>query len=238
MSVVAIVQARMGSTRLPGKVMKKMKGRPVLFHFIRRMHESKKIDKIVIATPDKAESQPILDLAKEMDVEIFKGSESDVLDRFYQAAKKHKADIIVRVTSDCPLLDPMVVDRVIGKFLEGGHDYVSNNLEKSFPHGLDTEVFSFKALEKAWKETADEYDREHVTPYFYRNPDKFKLSNVSNSEDQSRYRWTLDTKEDFAFISEVYKRMYREGEIFYTEDILNLLSENPHLLKMCTQQEK
>ncbi|GBE18164.1 3-deoxy-manno-octulosonate cytidylyltransferase [archaeon BMS3Abin16] len=218
MRIVAIVQARMGSTRLPGKVMIKVLGRPLLYHFIERMKRAKKIDQIVIATPDKDENRSIILLANEMGIEVFKGSENNVLDRFYQTAKKYKADVIVRVTSDCPLIDASVVDSVIDLFLKGGYDYVSNNIEGSFPHGLDTEVFSFKALEEAHNNAVTDYDKEHVTPYI-RNTSKFVLGNLKCKKDLSGLRWTVDYPEDIAFVQKIFE--FFEGNEFTMQDTVD-----------------
>jgi len=167
-----------------------------------------------------------------MGIEIFKGSENDVLDRFYQTAKKHCADIVVRVTSDCPLVDPKVVDETIEYFLNGECDYVSNNLEKSFPLGLDTEVFTFSALERAWEEASDGFEREHVTTYIKNNPHIFKTKNFKNDVDRSMYRWTVDYESDVEFVKAIYDRLYKPGEVFYMEDVLTLLKENAYLKKL------
>ncbi|PKP51251.1 MAG: acylneuraminate cytidylyltransferase [Candidatus Altiarchaeales archaeon HGW-Altiarchaeales-3] len=163
---------------------------------------------------------------------MFRGSEDDVLDRYYKAAKEVNADVVVRMTSDCPLIDPKVSDKVIETFLNNHCDYCSNCLKRTYPQGLDTEVFSFEALEEAWKEAGEYYQREHVTPYIHENPGKFKLLTVSNDKDLSHLRWTLDTIEDFNFINEIYKRLYNEEKIFYIEDILKILDKEPELIEI------
>lgn len=232
MRVVAIIQARMGSTRLPGKVLKTILGKPVILWDLERVSLSKLINDIVVAIPVGKENDIIADTIQNHNPRILisRGSEDDVLDRYYNAAKKSKAEIVVRITSDCPLIDPIVVDKVIEQFLNIDCDYCSNSLKRTYPRGLDTEVFSFDVLAKAWREAKKDYEREHVTPYIIENPEKFKLINVSNDIDLSQHRWTLDMKEDFEFIKEVYQKIYPEKHIFFMDDILELLNREPELI--------
>lgn len=232
MKVVAIIQARMGSTRLPGKVMKEILGKPVILWDLDRISLSKLIDEIVVAIPYEKENDVIADTIKEYNDKIIitRGSEDDVLDRYYQAAVKTNADVVVRITSDCPLIDPVVIDQVIGQFLDNDCDYCSNSLTRTYPRGLDTEVFSFKVLEEAWNEATKDYEREHVTPYIIENPDKFKLLNVANDIDLSHLRWTLDTKEDFELINAVYKSIFPKKQLFLMDDILELMNKEPELI--------
>jgi len=234
MKIVAIIQARMGSTRLPGKVMKLILGKPVILWVLERVSLSKLIDKIVVAIPSGKENDVIVDAIKEYDDKIIisRGSEDDVLDRYYQAAVKTDADVVVRITSDCPLIDPVVIDNVIEQFLDNDCDYCSNNLKRTYPIGLDTEVFSFDVLAKAWGEAKNDYEREHVTPYIKENPDKFKLLNVSNDVDLSHLRWTLDTKEDLEFIKVIYERIYPKKHMFFMKDILDMLQKQPELIEI------
>jgi spore coat polysaccharide biosynthesis protein SpsF len=227
--IVAIVQARMGSTRLPGKVLSRILGKPMLWHLINRLKRSRLLDQIVIATTDKERDRPILELADEMGIGSFAGSEDDVLDRYYQAATKFSADIVVRITADCPLIDPKVVDKVIQRYLEEDCDYATNAIRRTYPDGLDVEVFSYMALEKAWKEAEWASEREHVTPYIWKNPDKFRLVNVENSVNLSDLRWVVDEEIDLQFVRQVYEHLYKEGQVFYMEQILELLGEYPEL---------
>jgi len=230
MKIVAIVQARMGSTRLPGKVMLDLLGEPVLVRDVNRLRRSKMLDEIVIATTNLPADDLIVSLCKERGWKYSRGDESDVLDRYYQAARSCNADVIVRVTSDCPMIDPEVVDRVIRVFLDlPGIDYVSNTLPpRTFPRGLDTEVMTFEALERAWTEDEDPKLREHVTPYIYRNPEKFQTRSVLNERDLSSHRWTLDTPEDLAFIRAVYEHF--ENDDFTWVDVLEYLDEHPEIV--------
>lgn len=230
MNVVCIVQARVGSTRLPRKVLKKICGKTILEHDIDRLKRVKNIDKIVIATTTEEKDIEIVNEANRLGTTCFRGSEKDVLSRYYYAAKENNADIVVRITSDCPLLDCRITENTINYYLENSYDYVSNTLERTLPRGLDTEVFSFSILEKAFNEAILDIDREHVTSYIYTNKDKFSLGCYRFSKDYSNHRWTLDTEEDFNFISCIYNELYKKNKYFDTNDILNLLNRRPDLL--------
>jgi spore coat polysaccharide biosynthesis protein SpsF (cytidylyltransferase family) len=237
--VVAIVQARMTSTRLPGKVLKEIAGKPVLWHIINRLRKTKLIDEIVVATTVNFADRQILELVHGMGIKAYAGSEADVLDRYYQTAKTLNADVIVRITSDCPLLDSEVVDKVISSFLRSALDYVSNtcvldnnDCKQTFPDGFDTEVFSFAALKCAWKNASLVSEREHVTPYIWKNPQLFSIGHVSSTEDFSNFRFTLDYEDDLIFIREVYDRLSDKGLTFGLRDIVNLLETNPDLLEI------
>jgi len=231
-NIVAIIQARMGSIRLPGKVLMDIEGKPMLWHVINRVKYSKLINKIVIATSTNKKDDVIEEFCKSNNIDFYRGSEMDVLDRYYQAAKVFKASLIVRITSDCPLIDPEVVDLVIKTHLSSDVDYTSNNIERTFPRGLDTEVFKFSALEKAYKEAVAPYQREHVTVYIYENPYLFRLNNVKNDKDISYLRWTVDEKADLHFVREIYKRLNKEDRIFLMRDILNVLEREPFLIEI------
>lgn len=231
--IVAIIQARMGSTRLPGKVMKEILGRPMLWHMINRLEKSKLIEKMVIATTTNEKDKVILEFARKHNLESYTGSEDDVLDRFYQTAKKCGARTIVRATPDCPLIDPELVDKIIGYYLENQDklDHVCNGL--SFPDGIvETAVFSFAALERAWKEARLASEREHVTPYIRNHPEIFRTATIENDEDLSHIRLTVDDERDFRLVTEVFKNLYREGEIFHLKEILDLLRRKPELLEI------
>jgi len=239
--VVAIIQARLGSTRLPGKVMKEIVGKPVLWHVIHRVKASKLIDSILVATTVNDEDNKIMEFVDTLGIENFAGSEEDVLDRFYQAAKKSKADVIVRITADDPLKDPVIIDKIVKTFLENKNnvDYVSNTIKPTYPEGIDVEVFSFSALKKAWIEATSKFDREHVTSYIWRNPKKFKLMNIVNERgDLSHMRWTLDTQQDFDFIQEVFIKLYQKERIFMMDDVLDLLKKHPQISKLNEQIER
>ena len=234
MRVIAIVQARMGSTRLPGKVLKQLGGRSVLSWVIARVRQFSRIDSLLIATTVEPADEAVVKEAERCSAEVFRGNESDVLDRYYRGACHARADVIVRITSDCPLIDPEVSDHTIQKFLDERPDYASNGLERTYPRGLDTEVLKSSALERAWREASEPYQRAHVTPYLYQNPDKFRLLSVKGEADFSGYRWTLDTQEDAEFLQEVFARL--GGSVDFTwRDVLRLLEREPALAEINQQ---
>ncbi len=226
-NAVAIIQARMSSRRLPQKVMAEIIGKPMLYHVVKRAERAEMINKVIIATSDHCADDTIEAFCKDNAVNCFRGSLDDVLERYYQAARYFKAEVIVRLTADCPLLDPDVIDRVIETFFRGGYDYVSNMLECSYPDGLDTEVFSFEALERAWREAKLKSEREHVTPYIRNHPELFRLGNVSHMENISHMRWTVDDPRDIDFVRSVFERLGNSH--FGMKEILNLLKKHPEL---------
>ncbi|CAD5937734.1 cytidylyltransferase domain-containing protein [Planktothrix agardhii] len=229
MKTVIIVQARMTSTRLPGKVLKQVLGKPLLEYQIERLQRVKLANEIVIATTTNETDEPIVELCNRLAVAYFRGSEDDVLSRYYGAATAHKADLVVRVTSDCPLIDPQVIDTVIDYCLQNQshYDYVSNSLERTYPRGMDTEVFSFSTLQQAFGEATAQPDREHVTPFIYRQPARYRLGHVIYSEDCSHHRWTVDTPEDFELIQKIIEAIYPRKPNFTLEDCLSLLKKHP-----------
>ena len=229
MRMITINQARMTSTRLPGKVLKEVLGKPLLEYQIERLHQVRLADELVIATTTNDTDQPIVDLCEHLGVKYYRGSEEDVLSRYYEAATYFRADAVVRVTSDCPLIDPGVVDQVIGLYIRNHdkYDYVSNTLQRTYPRGLDTEVLSMAALEKAHKEAREQPEREHVTLYIYRRPEQFQLANYSCAEDYSQYRWTVDTPEDYELIKLILQELYPVNNRFTWLDVLDLLSKYP-----------
>jgi spore coat polysaccharide biosynthesis protein SpsF len=231
MRVIAIVQARMGSTRLPGKVLRQLGGRSVLSWVIHRVRQFRRIDGLLIATTVEPADDAVVKEAERCSAEVFRGNESDVLDRYYRGARHAQADVIVRITSDCPLIDPELSDYTIQRFLEEQPDYASNALERTYPRGLDTEVMMFPALERAWQEASELYQRAHVTPYLYQNPDKFRLLSVKGDIDLSGYRWTLDTPEDAEFLGGIYERL--GGAVDFTwQDVLRLVEREPALAEI------
>lgn len=229
--ITVIIQARTGSTRLPGKVMKELCGKTVLAHDIERVSQAKMVDEIIIATTTHDSDDVIVQEAERLGVKVFRGSEDDVLSRYYFAAKEAEADVVVRITSDCPLIDPVILDDIIRVFLDGSYDIVTNagnDLSKrTFPRGLDAEVFSFEMLETAHLKAVETYQREHVTPYIYENAKS--VFYYQNDVDYSKYRWTLDTEEDWLLISAIYQRLYHGEHNFYFKDILSVMEENPEL---------
>ena len=229
MKIAALIQARMNSTRLPGKVMKKINSYPIIELIIERLKFSKKIDEIILATTKNEEDDYLSKHASSLGVKVFRGSEKNVLDRFYKAAKENNLDCIVRITADCPLVDPWLVDQIINEFLNSDYDYISNALEPTYPDGLDCEVFSMKALEKSWKEAISQHQKEHVTPYIYET-DNFRIKNFSSKKDFSNLRWTVDENIDLLVIKNIYT--YFSPRIdFNWEDVIDLYNKNPDLFK-------
>lgn len=230
--IVAVVQARLGSTRLPNKILRKLNGITLLEFLIQRLKRSKSISKIVIATTDKKTDDVLAGYAKKLGVGCFRGSEEDVLDRTYNAARQHGADVIVRITSDCPLNDPALIDSMVDEFLHADLDYLCNRKPPTYPDGFDIEVFSFKSLEKAWEEAKFRFEREHVTPYISEHEDIFRVKSISYPKDYSHLRLTVDYEEDFELVKQVYEALYGKNPMFTLEDILDFLNKNPALLKI------
>jgi len=225
-----IIQARMGSSRLPGKVlMKSDNGMPLLYHVINQLRHCSKVKNLVIATTTNQEDDEIEKFADNNSVNVFRGSEKDVLDRYFQCAKKYSFSTIVRITSDCPLIDPQIVDKVIERFFSGNYDYATNTLIRTFPIGTDAEVFSFSALETAWKNAQLPSEREHVTPHL-RNKGNFKTINVENDTNISNLRLTVDRIEDFELINEILNNLSINP--IHLENILELFSRKPELIEI------
>lgn len=229
MKTVIIVQARMTSTRLPGKVLKTVLDKPLLEYQIERLRRVSLADEIVIATTINDTDQAIVALCERLDVPFYRGSEDDVLSRYYEAAVTHNADVVVRVTSDCPVIDPNIINDVIGHYLQNypQYAYVSNCQKRTYPRGMDTEVFSFKSLEQAFQEATAQPDREHVTPFIYMHPQRYQIGEICYSNNQSQHRWTVDTQEDFELIRRILEALYPHDPQFTLEKMLNLLAQHP-----------
>ena len=226
-----IIQARTGSSRLPGKAMKLLDGKYSILHYvINQLKYSKLLDDIIIATTDLKEDDVIVKFAQENGFKYFRGSEKDVLDRHYQCAKKFEFSTIVRIPSDKPLIDPHIVDKVVQVFLTSKYDYVSNFLQYTFPFGTEVEVFSFEALEKTWKLAILPSEREHVTPYIYNHRDKFKIFNVNNSENLSHLRWEVDREKDLEIVKRIVERIKTRPIVL--KDIMNLYALDPTLFNI------
>lgn len=231
MKILAILQARMTSTRLPGKILKPVLGKPLLHYELERLRRCPSITQLIVATTTNFQDDPVAALCEAEDLACYRGSEHDVLGRFYQAALPYQPDAILRVTGDCPLLDPQVVEGILHAYMnEGSVDYVSNSLERTFPRGLDAEVFSFWALEAAHREATDPIEREHVTPFLYRNPERFRLKQHKQSPNLSHHRWTVDTPEDFELIANILSSIYLANPDFTQADVLALLEKRPDWL--------
>lgn len=228
MKIVAIIQARMGSTRLPGKVLADLAGEPMLTRVVRRVQRTPGVAQTVVATTTEAADDAIEALCRKHDWPCFRGDQNDVLDRYYKAACEHQADAVVRVTSDCPFIEPEVIRQVVTEFLEHqpGCEYVANTLNRrTLPRGLDTEIVRFDTLERTWREAKTAAQREHVTPYIYGNPHLFQLHSVYHPTDLSNLRWTVDTTEDLEFARLVYDHFGHDR--FSWQEVLKLLEIHP-----------
>ncbi|WP_374571859.1 cytidylyltransferase domain-containing protein [Phenylobacterium sp.] len=222
--ILGILQARMSSTRLPGKVLQPVLGQPMIARQVERLRRSRRIDRLVVATSDQPDDDGLAEVCEGLGLGVFRGSLDDVLDRFHGALSAFgPADTVVRMTADCPLTDWALIDRVIDAHLEGGGDYASNTPpERTFPHGLDVEVMRAEALETAWREAKDPYEREHVTPFIYRHPERFALAYVSDAPSLAHLRWTVDLPADLAFVRYVYETLYPANPAFTSADIVAL----------------
>jgi len=238
--ITAIIQARMSSTRLPGKILKNIEGEPLLNYVIKQTLASRYIKNVIIATTDSNDENIIVDLCKKNKIQVFRGSKQDLLDRYYKCALKYGCDPIIRITSDCPLIDPEIIDKIIEEFITNNYDYVSNNLKFvngkwenstcNFPQGMTVEVSNFKTLETAWIHAKKLSEREHVFPYIQFNPKIFKIQNVTYFEDLSNIRCTVDRKEDLEFVQEIYKRIPKNINYVRIKDIKEIINKNPELL--------
>lgn len=227
MKTIAIVQARMGSTRLPNKVMLPIMGVPMIELLLSRLSKAQQVDQIIVATTVSPKNQPLVEYVRKIGLDVFQGSENDVLDRYYKTAKANSPDIVVRITGDCPLVDPNLVDAVIKVFKQNEADYVSNVNPPTYPDGLDIEVFSFNALERAWREADKTYDREHVTPYL-RESGKFTTRNFCNDKDYSSERWTVDESVDFQIVKGVFEHFWPRND-FGWQEVMALRQIQPEL---------
>lgn len=236
--ILAILQARVSSTRLPGKVLKPILGMPMLARQLERVRRARRLDRLVVATSTDASDDPIEALCRYEGVQCFRGKLDDVLDRFYQAASALRPEHVVRLTGDCPLSEPAVIDQVCDFFLEGGYDYATNALRPTFPDGLDVEIFRFGCLEQAWKEAVLPSHREHVTPFIHKNPQRFRIGHFMNSADLSHLRWTVDEAEDLELVTKIYQALYPDDPAFDMAAILSLLERHPEWKTMNTMHQR
>jgi spore coat polysaccharide biosynthesis protein SpsF len=232
MRVGAVIQARMGSTRLPGKALVDIEGRSMLARVVDRTRRARTVDCVIVATTTGAQDDAIERHARELDVDVYRGDEDDVLDRYYQASRLNRLGVVVRITSDCPLLDPGLADRVVQLLLQPGSrvDYAANTLRRTYPRGLDVEAVPFATLERVWREASSFHERAHVFPYVYEHPNWFVTAGITDQIDRSDMRWTVDTAEDLAFVREVYRCL---GERDFTwMDVVSVLEARPELLRI------
>lgn len=239
MSVNAIIQARCGSTRFPNKVFALIDGKPLLWHVVNRLKYAKKIDDIIVATTVSEKDDKIEEWCKENNVHCFRGSEENVLNRYYSASEAFPSNYVVRITADDPFKEPKVIDAVITKLIEEGYDHVTNNLPPSYPEGLDCEAFKKSALDRSEKEAETAFEREHVTQYIYHHPEIFKIGNVSNGENLSYLRWTVDKDVDYEMVKAVYAHRNPANKgILLMDEILDILKANPEIEKINSEVER
>jgi spore coat polysaccharide biosynthesis protein SpsF (cytidylyltransferase family) len=224
-----IIQARTGSSRLPGKVLSKIQSKPMIWHVINRVKKVKNVKQIILATSTNFVDRPLVKIAEQENILTFTGNPTDVLDRYYQASLKFNIDPIIRITGDCPLIDPKLITNMLDFFQHEKYDFISNNLNPTYPDGLDVSIFSFNVLEKTWKKANLQSEREHVVPYITKHKNIFKIFSYENSKNLSNYRWTVDEKNDLIFVRKIYHLM-KPKTIFYTNDVLKLIKQNPKLL--------
>ncbi len=230
--VVGIVQARTSSSRLPGKVLKPILGAPMIQRQLERLTRAQELTVLAVATSVDSSDDAVAAVAENIGVPCVRGSLEDVLDRYYNAASELNADVVVRLTADCPLTDPAIVDDVVRLHLRGGYDYTSNFIDRRFPDGLDAEAMSIETLGAAWRDAAPGPDREHVTPWIYNHPEVFRLGSLRNEEDLGALRWTVDEAADFDFVTAVYERLYTDNPGFGMADVLRLLENEPEIAEI------
>jgi len=234
-TIGVILQARMGSQRLPGKVLRPIAGRPMLEWCLLRLGDSKRCGRVIIATSTAPQDEAIVHLCEQFEAPHFRGSENDVLGRYYEAARHFRVDPVIRITADCPLIDPNVLDALIDAFAAERVDYLSNTLnERTFPLGLDAEIFSFDALEQAYHLATKPYEREHVTPYLYQHPQQFRLTGYKNSVNLSHFRVTVDSQEDLRLVDAIYAHFNAcdRGHRFSLDELIEFLSRQPELVEI------
>jgi spore coat polysaccharide biosynthesis protein SpsF len=233
-NIITVVQARMGSSRLPGKVVMSLAGKPLLVRIVERIKQAKLSGVVVVAATTSPEDNMIENICKAENIEIFRGDTNDLLDRHYKAGMKYNADVVVKIPSDCPLIDPAVIDRVLAFYVnnQNDFDFVSNLHPPTYPDGNDVEAINMEALKKAWSNARQDFEREHTTPYIWENPQQFRIGNVcweTGFNYSMTHRWTIDYEEDFIFIKTVYDELYHINPSFTLYDIINLLEKKPVL---------
>jgi glutamate-1-semialdehyde-2,1-aminomutase len=238
MKIIAIIQARAGSKRLPSKVLMDLAGKSVIERVCERAGKIGGIDDVIVATTVAPQDDALMELCKSAGIKVYRGSEEDVLDRYYQAAKQYGADALIRITGDCPLLDPHESEKVVEKFKGGGFDYVSNTRPPMLPDGLDTSIISFTAFEKSWREAKLKSEREHVTQYILKHPEIFRIASLTYDDDYSHLRWTLDEWEDYVFLKKVYEKLEENKMYGYLHEVLSIIRESPDLVNVNAQFER
>jgi spore coat polysaccharide biosynthesis protein SpsF len=230
--ILGILQARVSSARLPGKVLRPLLGKAMIARQLERLRRARRMDRLVLATSAEPSDDALASLCADEGIDCFRGSLDDVLDRFYRAAQPHHPDAIVRLTGDCPLADPTLIDQLVSFFLDGSYDYASNCLEPTFPDGLDAEILRMSCLERAWAQATLPSEREHVTAFIHQRPDAFRLGSLTGARDLSALRWTVDEPADFELVTTIYEALYPGNPEFTTDDVLALLARRSELVSL------
>lgn len=232
--IIAVIQARMGSTRLPGKVLADIEGKPLVWHIYHRLQKIPSISEIIISTTNNLKDKQLIEFAKNEKIQYFAGSEDDLIDRIYKTGKKFNCDIILKINADSPLIDINMIEKGINKFLTSKEkpDLVTNCVEETFPEGMQYAIFNFKTIENLWNTLNEDFWREFFYRFMIENKEKFFIINLKNYSDLSKLRWTVDYKEDLEFVKIIYKKLFPKNEFFGMSEILNLLDENPGIKKI------
>lgn len=238
LKVIGVLQARVSSTRLPGKVLKPLLGEPMIIRQLERIKRCRMLEKIIVATSDSQSDDPLVSVLESTKIDVYRGSLDNVLDRFYNAATLYMPEHVVRLTGDCPLIDPVVIDKVVETHLQQGNDYTANAVKATFPDGLDVEVMSYSTLKEVKDKAKLPSELEHVTQYIHNNHQQYKIGHVKNNCDLSAMRWTVDEPEDLEFVEEVYNRLYPILPNFEMNDILDLLDKEPKLQEINSMFER
>lgn len=232
MKTLAIIQARMGNTRLPGKALLDLAGKSVMQRVYERTKQARGIDKVIVAITVEQQDNILAEFCHSINIPVYRGSEEDVLDRYYQAAKFYNAENIVRITGDCPLIDPCEIEKVVCVFEIYDLDYLSNSQPRRYPLGLNVSIGSFWAFERSWYEAKSKSDREHVTQYIRNHPDRFRVGSIVYKQDFSFYNWSIDTPMDYKFLSQVYEKLEEKKLYGHFREVLMILAENPDLIAL------
>jgi len=231
----------MGSSRLPSKVLLPLVGHPMLWHIVQRLRKVKSVSEVVVATTDKEQDNAIVAFCETEGIQCFRGSEADVLDRFYRAAKQAKADHIIRITGDCPMVDTSIVKRLVDNYLNGDYDHFSVAAGAGaaravsmgrYPDGLDAEILPFHVIEQAWKESSSTAEREHVTPFIWQQPERYRIGRLYSEVDLGSYRFVVDNKEDFELVEWIYNSLYKKNNFFGLQEVLRLIASDPERISV------
>jgi spore coat polysaccharide biosynthesis protein SpsF len=232
--IIAVIQGRMGSTRLPGKVLADIEGKPLIWHIFNRLQKISLISEVVISTTNQSTDKPLIEFAKKENIAYFAGSEDDIIDRIYKTGEKFSCDILVKINADCPLIDIKLIENGINLFLSSKNkpDLITNCVEETFPEGMQYSIFNFNVIKKIWLTLKESFWREYFYRFMIENKNNFSIINIKNEKDLSKLRWTVDYQEDLEFVKKIYSKLYSKNQFFGMNEILNLLDKNPEIRKI------